>query len=178
MTLYGLEPTLKYLIATTRDTDGSMLIELMCAILVSGILALSLCQSLSQTKEASFGAHGKVLCAAVAQALSERLHSTSYGQLPAPNAGLSYSVPIYSDDPAITPVYSFQNRPLMIEVPPANFSWNAATLSNRFPMSAQVTFSAGPYSSSEWASITVSSSVSPSNYSVNTLLTQHGTQEE
>lgn len=155
-----------------------MLLELMCAILVSGILALSLCQSLSQTKEASFGAHGRVICAAVAQALSERLHATPYGELPPPNPGLNYSVPIYSDDSAAAPSYTFQSRPLMLEVPPSNYSWSAPTLANRFSMSAQVSFSAGPYPTSEWAQIKVSSAVSPSNYSVTTLLTQHGTQEE
>ncbi|MBS1953931.1 MAG: hypothetical protein JST89_07095 [Cyanobacteria bacterium SZAS-4] len=164
--------------ATMRNTKGSMLLELMCAIVVSGILAISLCQSLSQTKEASFGAHGRVTCAAVAEAIGDRLHATPYAELPAPNSGVAYSVPIYSDDAPITALYSFQVRPIMIEVPPASFAWNTATLANRFPMTAQVTFKTGPFPFSEYAVITVSSTVSPANYVVTTLISQHGIQEE
>jgi len=165
-------------LATARNTKGSMLLELMCAIVVAGMLAISLCQSLSQTKEASFGAHGRVTCAAVAEAISDRLHATPYSELPPANPGVSYSVPIYSDDAPITPLFSFQVRPIMIEVPPANFAWNQATLTNRFPMTAQVTFKSGPFASSQWAVVSVSSTVSPANYVVSTLITQHGIQEE
>jgi type II secretory pathway pseudopilin PulG len=155
-----------------------MLIELMVSIIVAGMLAVSLCQSLSQTKQASFGAHGRVMCAAVAQEITERLHATPYGELPTPNPGTSISIPIYSDDAQVTPTYSFQVRPLMTDVTPSNYLWSSATLANRFPMTAQVTFTAGPFPSCEWATVTVSSVVAPHDYVVSTLLTQHGTQEE
>jgi hypothetical protein len=165
-------------LVTIRQGNGSMLIELLVAITVAGLFALSLCQSLSQTKEASFGAHGRVISAAVAQELCERLHATPFSELPATQINTPLSIPIYSDDAPITPIYTFQVRPLMLDVNPANYLWSNAALANRFPMTAQVSFKPGTYPSSQWATITVSSAVAQNGYVINTLLTQHGVEEE
>jgi hypothetical protein len=155
-----------------------MLIELMVAIIVAGMLAISLCQSLSLTKEASFGAHGRVICAAVAQEIAERLRDTPYLELPSTSAGaVTIPIQVYSDS-LVTPLaYPWIQQPaLMMDLDSTKYVWSQQSVTNRFPISSSVTFTSGPYPGSTTAAISVNAVNVHSSYSTSVLLTHFGIQ--
>lgn len=162
---------------TVRQPRGAMLMELLVAITVAGLLAISLCQSLSLTKEASFGAHGRVICASVAQEIADRLRDTTFASLPT-TFPVTVPIQVYSDTTVSPLGYSFQQPALMMDLDPTKYTWSASSTTDRFPIDASVTFTSGPYPDSVNASVNVSAPNVHSSYGLNILLTHYGIQRD
>ncbi len=168
----------KLILVSVRSPRGAMLMELLVAITVSGLLAVSLCQSLSLTKEASFGAHGRVICASIAQEIAERLRDTPFETLPTIFPAI-VPIQVYSTptDPPVTSFgYSFQQPALMMDSDPTKYTWGSSTTADKFPIDSTVTFTAGPFPDSVTANIAVSAPNVHSSYALNILLTHYGIQ--
>jgi len=156
-----------------RRKTGSMLIELMVAIVVAGLLAISLCQSLSQTKDASFGAHGRVLCASVSESISERLKSVSFDTLP--TSAITIPIQVYSDVTVSPMTFPSIQQPALV-MDTTNFIWSDKSLQDRLNLVSFVSFTPGPVNGTLLATITVTGADSRSSYSSSVLLTRYGVQ--
>lgn len=129
-----------------RRECGASLVELMVAIMISGIIMVALGSSLSEQMRLGTKTQNQLIAAELARVMVERIRSTPYEKLPSDN--ITRAIRIASGDMTDTNVYDMSNpivsRPLQIDA--TAFQYRSPNASNPMPISkfpGQVTVSFG-----------------------------------